>query len=116
MQTLVGTLPARLYREIRAGHFVFVRARGAEATVAHIASLINEARGLRTELDTVLGSGRAATTPLSDRVHRRYRQCATVGCALPETEVSRGDCSNWRNNAAVAKSEVMGAEEPRSVA
>ncbi|KRQ96295.1 hypothetical protein [Bradyrhizobium valentinum] len=64
LRTLVGTLPSRLHREIRGGHFFFVGARGAEATVAHVASLIDEARGLRTELEMILGTRHAPTSPI----------------------------------------------------
>ncbi|MGY3610269.1 MULTISPECIES: hypothetical protein [unclassified Bradyrhizobium] len=65
LRTLIETLPSRLYREIQGGHFFFVGARGAEATVAHIASLIDEAHGFRFKVETIL----ACATPFSDQPH-----------------------------------------------
>ncbi|MDA9489591.1 hypothetical protein [Bradyrhizobium sp. CCBAU 11361] len=62
LRTFVERLPLRLYREIRGGHFFFVGARGAEATVAHISSLIYEAQGLRSKLETILARARSISS------------------------------------------------------
>lgn len=65
LRTLVGTLPSRLYREMRGGHFFFVGARGAEATADHIASLIDEARSLHTQLALILDARDIPNLPLA---------------------------------------------------
>lgn len=61
LRTLVETLPSRLCREVRGGHFFFVGAQGAEATAAHIASLVDEAQGLRSDITAILSPHRIAT-------------------------------------------------------
>ena len=56
LRTLASQVPQRLSRTIRGGHFFFIGAPGAMATVRHVVELTHEARLFRDELQALVGS------------------------------------------------------------
>ncbi|UXN57508.1 hypothetical protein [Phyllobacterium zundukense] len=55
LRAFVTEMPGRLYREVEAGHFFFLGARGAKETADHIAELIDEVGELRRQLCMIFG-------------------------------------------------------------
>lgn len=59
LRALVRELPQRLYREVPGGHFFFVGESGAKATVEQMSQLIDEARRLHNEIESILKPNRS---------------------------------------------------------